>query len=124
MAAIDWPHDLVTIEWAGSERGADSDVERTPFEDGSVRQSTLVSRSYELRRFSVAVKLTKQQAFEAWLRANSNATFNFRDWSDKVIRDVRLRGGRGTVVLRAVGGDERLDGERFSRGTVELEGYW
>ena len=124
MAAIDWPYALATIEWSGYERGADSDVERTPFEDGSVRQATLVSRSYELRRFTVAVKLSDHQAFEDWLRVNSNTTFNFRDFSDKVIKDVRLRGGRGTVTLRAVGGDERLDGEFFSRGTVELEGYW
>ena len=124
MAAIDWPYHLATIEWAGYERGADSDVERTPFEDGSVRQATLVSRSYELRRLPIAVKLSNMDSFEDWLRVNSNNLFNFRDVEDRLVRDVKMRGGRGAVTLRAVEGTARLDKDRFFRGTVELEGYW
>lgn len=123
MAAVDWPYHLATIEWEGYERGADPDVERTPFDDGSARQAQTVSRSYEVRRFTVAVQLSNLDAFEDWLRANSNTTFNLRDIEDRAMRDVRMRGGRGSVVLRAVSG-LRLNGERFSRGTIELEGYW
>ena len=124
MAAIDWPWGLTTIEWQSYERGADPDVERTSFDDGSVRQARTVSKSYDLRRFTIVVKQDDKANFDDWLRSNGNDFFNFRDLEDRQIRDARIRGGRGSVRLIAVEGNQRLDGQRFWRGTVELEGYW
>ena len=122
MAAIDWPWNLVTILLAGFEYQPDPDVERTSFEDGSIRQATIRTRSYDVRRFEFVVMASNYDAFDAWLRANSNELINFRDPTDKVVRDVRIRGGRASVSLRAVEG-QRLRRERFWRGSIELEGY-
>ena len=83
MAAVDWPWHLATIELAGYERGGDPDVERTPFEDGAVRQATTVSKSYETRSFTVAVKHSNKDAFQDWLRANTNTDINFRDFEGR-----------------------------------------
>ena len=122
MAAIDFPYSLCTIEYPNFEYGADNDVERTPFEDGTVRQAQIVSRSFDTRTISVVVKQSDLSAFHAWLRANANSFVNFRDVSDMTIRDVRIRGGRAGVSLVAVQ-NQRLDGERFWRGQMTLEGF-
>ena len=63
MAAIDWPYDLATIEWSGYERGGILTWSGRRSRMGLMRQAILVSRSYELRRFTVAVKLSDQPAF-------------------------------------------------------------
>ena len=123
MAAINWPWDLVTILLNGFEYQPDSDVERTTFEDGSIRQAKTATRSYDVRRFEFVVVASNYVAFDTWLRANGNKLVNFRDPVDKGVRDVRIRGGRAAVSLRAVT-DQRLRRERFWRGNIELEGYW
>ena len=123
MAAIDWPWDLVTIFLDGFEYQPDPDTERTQFEDGSVRQAKTVTRSYDVRRFEFVVLASNFAEFDLWLREHGNEFVNFRDPADKMIRDVRVRGGRAAVTRRAVSG-QRLRGERFWRGNIELEGYW
>ena len=122
MAAIDFPYTLCTVEYPGFEYGADSDVLRTTFEDGSVRQAVTQSRSFDTRTISIAVKQSNLDSFLGWLRTNANSFLNFRDVHDQTIRDVRIRGGRAGVALRAVE-NERLDNERFWRGQMVLEGF-
>ena len=122
MAAIDFPNTLAVVEYPGFEYGADSDVIRTTFEDGTVRQGKTVSRSFDTRTFSIVVKQSNLTMFRAWLRTNANSFLNFRDVDDKLVRDARIRGGRGSVRLVAVQG-ERLDGERFWRGQIVMEGF-
>ena len=121
MAAVDWPAGLVTIQWGGYGRSREPKAERTRLEDGAVRQQQRVSKPYEVRRMSVAVKLSKLDAFQDWLRVNGNSMFNFHDLDDDTIRDVRLRGG--DIDLSAVE-SLRLDGERYFSGTAEFEGFW
>ena len=122
MAAIDFPYSLCAVEYPGFEYGADSDVIRTTFEDGAVRQAVTQSRSMDTRTISIAVKQSNLDGFLGWLRTNGNEFVNFRDVHDQTIRDVRIRGGRAGVALRAVQ-NERLDNERFWRGQMVLEGF-
>ena len=124
MASVDWPWSLVDIQWEDYETGPDPDVDRTPFEDGAVRQATTVSRPLESRQFNVIVKHSNKAAFDTWTRTNSNKWFNFRDVTDKAVRDCRLRGGRGSFKLRAAPDTRRYQGDRYWTGTVEIEGFW
>ena len=123
MAAVDWPWALATVEWSGYGRTSDPNVRRTELEDGAVRQVKRVSRPLEVRTITVSVKQSNLDAFNDWLRANANGFFNWHDIEDDTVRDARIRGGAGAVNLVAVAGN-RLDDERFFRGTLQLEGYW
>ena len=123
MAAVDWPWALATLEWSGYGRTSDANVRRTELEDGAVRQVKRVSRPLDVRTITVSVKQSNLDAFNDWLRAYAHGFFNWHDIEDDTVRDARIRGGAGAVSLVAVSGD-RLDNERFFRGTLQLEGYW
>ena len=117
-----WPA-IATILLAGYERGSDVGEERTPFEDGSARQATLYTRTYDTRRFDFVVKHSDVAEWNTWLKTNRTRFFSFTDVDDQQTRQVRIRGGAGTVTLTYVDG-QRYKGERFWRGSVLLEGWW
>lgn len=96
-------------------------VRRTEMEDGAISQARRSGRDFLIRRFTVLVKDSDATAFRQWLSRNTNTWFNFTDL-DGVTRDARLRGGNAAVQLVRQAG-QRLEGERFSRGEVEVEGY-
>ena len=123
MATITFPYNLATVLFGGYERLPDSDVDRTPFDDGSIRQAITRTRVFEVRRFNFVVMVTDKAALDTWLRVNNNQWFNFDDVEDGVTRDVRIRGGRAAVRMVAVDGELWM-GEEYFRGEMELEGYW
>ena len=120
MASADWPWDLAVIDFDGYTAGSAPDVERTPFEDGAVRQEETADSPMDNRSFRISVKQSNLVAFRAWLAANGAGWFNFRDFEDATVRERRIVGGRAAVQLRGVDG-EYLDGELFWRAEVQLE---
>lgn len=121
MAAITWPYDLCTILRDGYTETVDENVRRTQLEDGAVSQARTASRDFRVRRLSVLVTDSNATAFLKWTSDNANAWFNYTDL-DGQQREVRLRGGNSTVQLVRQAG-RRLNGERFGRAEIEIEGY-
>lgn len=118
-----WPA-IAVIHLDGYGRTPDSDVSRTPFEDLSVRQAKIARRVMDVRSFTFSVKLSDKATMDQWLRDNTNTWFDFADLEDQATRQVRIRGGQGTVEMVAGPEGRRLNGERFFTGSIELEGYW
>lgn len=127
MADAAWPgrtrtdDGLCVVLRAGYAETIESNVRRTQFEDGGVAQKVAKSRDVMVRSFTFMVKDGDLAAFRAWLRANAADWFDFTDL-DQTEREVRVRGGVGGVRLEAETGST-FEGERFHRGTAELEGY-
>ena len=121
MASVDWPYNLCLILRRDFRRGVEENVRRTAMEDGAVSQAKTASRDFKIRRFTVLVKERHRDSFDQWLSDNSNAWFNFTD-VDGQSREFRLRGGSASVELVEVEGTF-LEGERYSRGEVQIEGY-
>ena len=125
MASIDWPWGLASIEAQGYTYRHDTISRRTELEDGAIAQKRFVSRGFHIRRFNVLVKHSKLDDFLDWIETNGNTFFNFRDLRDPTIsREVRIRGDAAAVAMVFDSTSERLDGERFWRGGIELEGFW
>ena len=121
MADVTWPYDLCLIQREDYGETVENNVRRTEMEDGAIAQSTIASRDFEIRRFTVFVKDENAAAFRRWLRAHKNAWFNYADL-DGETREARLRGGNSRVQLRRVAG-QRLDGSRYATAEIEIEGY-
>lgn len=122
MAAIDFPWDLATVFLEDMGLGREPDTRRTPFEDGAIAEHKFTTRAFKLRTVRIAVTQANLAAFNSWLDLNGNRMFNFTDLEDGQTRDVKIRGGAGSVNLRYVR-DRRLQGERYFQATVELEGF-
>ena len=122
MAVASFPWDLCRVDYGGYTIGADPDVERTQFDDGLVRQETNRTLPLELRSFRIIVKESNIAGFRAWLRANGNALFDFKNFETAAVVEAKIRGGYGSVQLTGVEG-ERLDGERIVEAQIELEFY-
>ena len=124
MAAVDWPS-YVVMHFDGNRRGSDTDVDRTPFEDGTIKQDKLRTRALRTRQYSISVKLSDLRRFEAWLATYAHGLFNFRDIASPSSTECTVRGGQSNVVLVAQRQENlRLDGERYYEGSVEFEGYF
>jgi len=121
MADESWPSSLCMILRDGYTETVEPNVRRTEMEDGAIAQAKRSGRDFLIRRFTVLVKDADAAAFRAWLSRNSNVWFNFTDL-DGMTREARLRGGNATVQLVREAG-QLLEGARFSRGEVEIEGY-
>ena len=130
MATVDWPWNLATIRLADYAIVGGPPVRRTPFESGISRQARVANRAMKERTFQIDVKESNLVAFRAWLSANAHAAFNYRDFEDgegealdaDATRDCTIVGGARAVELKHVEG-QRLDGERFWRADVTLEGF-
>lgn len=121
MADVTWPYDLCMILRDDYTETVEPNVRRTEMEDGAIAQAKRSGRDFLIRRFTVLVKDPDATNFRAWLSRNSNRWFNFTDL-DGTTREARLRGGNATVQLTRVAGS-LLDGARYSRAEVEIEGY-
>lgn len=121
MASVSWPYGLCYILRRDFGRSVEQNVRRTEMEDGAISQAKTASRDFKIRRFTVLVKESNKDAFDQWLSTNSNVWFDFTDVNGET-KEFRLRGGSASVELVEVEG-ERLEGERYSRGEVQVEGY-
>lgn len=100
--------------------GQDSDVERTAFDDGAVRQEKRFTSPLETRRVQGYLDSDADLArFRAWAQEAAHAWFDWRDTEDGVTRRVRVRGGAGGIryTARVRGGGRTWDFQ------LELEGF-
>ena len=119
-----WPYDIARIQWDTYQTLADPAYERTPFEDGAIRQARVRSLPYEVSRFDFLVRVPDLPAFRAWRDGEGRGSFDFRDpGAGDMDRTVRIPGGPTSITLQGIGG-VRLRGAPVMRGSVELEGFW
>lgn len=97
MPAV-WP-DYAPIR-ADLELGADPDVSRTPFDDGSVRQAKVFAAGQLTRRVTAAIARGRLGDFRAWAREYAHVYFLIVDPLDGVPRLARVRGGVGGIRYR------------------------
>lgn len=103
----------------GYGRGRDSDVERTPFDDGLVGQEKRFTSAMRTRRVRGWLKSDADQVrFENWAEQNAHTWFAYTDPEDRVQRQVRVRGGAGGIQYNAV----VRDGQRTWDFELTLEG--
>ena len=117
MAAA-WP-DYAHVRADGYAAVQDSDVARTPFDDGLVRQEKRYSAALSVRR--ITAHLDDDAAylrFRDWAREHAHRWFAWTDPEDGITREVRVRAGAGGISVRA-----RVRGNRRAwEAGLELEG--
>ena len=119
MAAAIWPT-AAAVEADDYVLSQDTDVERTAFESGAVRQA----RRYTSALMARAIRAHLDDdaalaAFRAWARARAHGWFAWPDPHDGVWRRVRVRGGAGAIryVAHVEGASRRWEAE------LTLEGF-
>ena len=119
MAALVWP-DYVAVEAEGYGVSDDNNVDRTPFDDGLIRQE----RRYSSAMTALSVTLliagdADYRRFRAWARVSAHRWFAWTAPETGQVHQVRVRGGAGGIDYSArVGGD----GRRAWEATLTLEG--
>ena len=119
MAALVWP-DYVAVEAEGYGVSDDNNVDRTPFDDGLIRQE----RRYASAMTALSVTLliasdADYGRFRAWARVSAHRWFAWTAPETGQVHQVRVRGGAGGIDYSArVGGD----GRRAWEATLTLEG--
>jgi len=86
----------------GQVTGQDSDVERSRFDDGMVRQERRYAAA--LRTWEITALLDDDAAlarFRAWARDEAHRWFAWEDITTGVARRVRVRGGAGGITYTA-----------------------
>ncbi len=117
MAA--WP-DYARIAADGYGALQDSDIARTPFEDGLVRQEKRFTVALNVRRITAHVADDDAYVrFRTWASEHAHRWFAWTDPEDGMAREVRVRGGAGGIQYRA----HVRSGQRSWELTCELEGY-
>ena len=119
MAAPAWP-DYALVVADGVQAGKDSDVSRTPWDDGASRQAR--ARTAALRTWGIEALLDSDAdatRFRAWLDEHAHAWFAWTSPEDGVSRQVRVRGGASGAPLtsRTSGGVRRWSAR------LTLEGF-
>ena len=118
MAAV-WPA-YAAVEADGYGAGQDTDVARTPFDDGLVRQERRFTAALGVRRITAnLVDDADFRSFRVWAAANAHRWFAWTDPEDGVAREVRVRGGAGGIDYRA----HAVGGRRWWEASLELEGH-
>ena len=119
MAAAVWP-DYADFR-AERELGADSNVRRTEFADGGVRQERTTRAAMRVRSIEALLGSDADLArFRAWMDAHAHTWFHWRDPEDAVLRRARVRGGAGAVRYRS---SVSAAGSTTWTATLELEGW-
>ena len=98
MAWPDYAH-VVAPELVSSQ---DNDVERTPFDDGLIRQEKRYNSA--LLTWQVEALLDSDEdktRFEGWARENAHIWFAWTDPATGERRNVSVRGGAGGVEYRS-----------------------
>ena len=122
MADQTWPWERCKVVVTDYGLNDANNVRRTPMQDGAIDQRQLQEQVFVNRTFDVLVKESDLVAFRTWEKAHAKNWFNFTDLEDGQVRDRRVVGGRINLVRQDPSVD-KLDGETYWRGTVELEGY-
>ncbi len=114
-----WP-DYVAVEAEGYAVADDAHVERSPFDDGLVRQERRYASA--LTALGVTALIASDDdygRFRAWARDCAHRWFAWTAPETGVQHRVRVRGGAGGIAYTArIGGD----GRRAWEATLTLEG--
>ena len=113
-----WPlYARVAADGYGLRR--DRDVDRTPWDDGMIRQARRYTAALETRRVTVALDSDADLArFREWTREHAAGWFAWTDPEDGVTRRARVRGGAAGVEYAAA----VRAGRRTWEARLELEG--
>ena len=126
--AATWPA-YAKVEADGYTLTQDTDVRRTPFDDGLVRQEKRFTGAMTVRGLSalLADDATRGR-FQGWARRYAHTWFAWTDPDDGVTRRVRVRGGAGAIryTARVTGGNRRwvlaCELEGLMHDTIETGG--
>ena len=103
----------------GYRLGRDSDVERSEFDDGLIRQEKRFAGALRTRGVRGWLASDEDQVrFAAWAEANAHAWFDWRDSEDGTVRQARVRGGAAGIDSTA----RVRDGVRTWDFELTLEG--
>ena len=119
MAALVWP-DYVAVVADGYGVQNDNDVDRTPFDDGLIRQERRYGSAMTALSLTLLIDDDDDYGrFRAWARDCAHRWFAWTAPESGDEHQVRVRGGAGGINYRArVGGDRR----RTWEATLTLEG--
>ena len=114
-----WP-DYAAIEAEGYAVADDTNVQRTPFDDGLVRQERRhASALTALRVTTLFADDADYRRFRAWAADCAHRWFAWTAPEDGSVHQVRVRGGAGGIEYTArIGGD----GRRSWEAALTLEG--
>ena len=114
-----WP-DYVAIEADGYGVADDNNVERSPFDDGLVRQERRYASALTALRVTVLISGDADYArFRAWAHDCAHRWFAWTAPETGALHQVRVRGGSGGIEYAARVGD---DDRRSWVATLDLEG--
>ena len=119
MSGLVWP-DYVVVEADGYGVGADNNVDRTPFEDGLMRQERRYASA--MTTLSITALLATDEdyrRFRAWAASCAHRWFAWTAPENGNQHQVRVRGGAGGIEYTARIGP---DGRRTWEATLTLEG--
>ena len=114
-----WP-EYVAVEADGYGVRDDSNVDRTPFDDGLVRQERRYASA--LTALSITALLASDAdyaRFRAWAGGCAHRWFAWTAPETGAVHQVRVRGGSGGIEYAARVGD---DGRRRWEAALTLEG--
>ena len=98
MAWPDYAH-VVAPDLASSQ---DTDVERTPFDDGMVRQEKRYAAALLTWQIEALIDSDVDKArFEVWARETAHTWFSWTDPTTGDLRNVSVRGGAGGIEYRS-----------------------
>ena len=114
-----WP-DYVAVEAEGYAVADDSNVARTPFDDGFIRQERRFASALTALGLTVLIANDDDYArFRAWAGDCAHRWFAWTAPESGALHQVRVRGGAGGIEYTArIGGD----GRRSWEATLTLEG--
>lgn len=93
----------------GRQEGQDQDVERSPFDDGMVRQEKRYRSALQTRQVRGWLEQGDYDTFRAWAEQNAHTWFDWRDLGRTATVQARVRDGAGGIVYTSrVGPDGRL----------------
>ncbi len=114
-----WP-DYVAVEADGYGVRDDRTVDRTPFDDGLIRQERRYASAMTALDVTVLIESDADyRRFRAWVRETAHRWFAWTAPESGEVYQVRVREGAGGIEYTArVGGD----GRRSWEATLTLEG--
>ena len=118
-AGLVWP-DYVAVEAEGYGVSDDNNVDRTPFDDGLIRQERRYASAMTALSITALLESDADYGrFRAWAREYAHRWFAWTAPETGAVQRVRVRGGAGGIEYAArIGGD----GRRSWEATLTLEG--